>query len=1858
MRRKKFVSKLLSVMLSAAVIVTSSFGGLTLVDVDATEVATEETVVVSDNSADTQQEPATEETVVTDEAADDNAAEKVADEPETKTEDVSDTSEDSKKGAVSEDIGVEKAIDENTTVAELVASSKMDVNIAQVLLYVYNEAYNDGDDVAFDAFALGNVWGINGEIDFDEVVAGAGLTLESITSAKGLGYAKNATGFDLGQTAVLVIADSEFESNTSVESIVLPDALQGIGDNAFKGCKNLEHINVYTEEGLVSDTLPSSLVDRQTKSNIFNNCDSLTSITIPNFKNPSALQLSTSHFANCDGLTEVVISASVSIIPKQMFYASGNPTSGMAVEVKVTGEEEALLEIVEEDAFQCAEVSGVDLSACKKLRSIGARSFAAALVTSNSSEANKATVSLSTFVLPETITSAGLTIGDEAFFKTNLATMSAGEASQVEGTVAIPDYVTKVGKGCFYANKAVRNLVISANLEKIEPFAFYSCEYVENVTQSVDENGDCKVTSIGDMAFYQLGNKLTDDITLNADFLRNMNHLTAIGETNFDIAEGKEDDKPDVEEYSYYNYEAQKKSSQIYGSHVFLRSKIRSAAFPASLRTIASCAFDNAILLQSVSWESDPMLAANQQFVIGTQAFANCVLLEEFVYPRTSERKASFVIKPRCFVYDILLEKFSEEGTVNGNGSANAMPATLTELGGASFMGCMSLETMLIKNNETGVSPKIGPFTFLWCYNLAEAELPSGLEIIPQHMFYDCALTEMPSFEDDVNSVQVIGAAAFFGNRMQTLDLSEFIYLKQIGASAFACIDTQTVETIRTDQQTQAYIISDELEDSDYQTSPLKKVVFPEVLVGTTSLELGNCVFYGAKSLTTVGVPGHMYEGAVLIPMYITDSSCGTSVFADTGITDVVWAYTLADDGGSHKWTTIPKGMFAQTKITDLSKACLPAEDLVMIDSYAYSETLIEELDLSPYVNLETTKSSSFANCWNLAKVIFPINGKYKKINARTFQIGYDKNAEGTGLLNLKERKKYDDELEEKIKSSLTEIDFGGVENIGKRAFACIDEEDKEKYPSSLQMLDFTETNVTLIDENAFAAHVALEKLNLEGVTELGIGCFRLCTSLNLTDAPIADSVTKIGKQAFYKDSSIGEVTFGAGIKSIGEQAFAECAVFDTDEATMDENPGLTLIDFSKATSLTTIGANAFYRTAIKDFDITNTKVKQLQEGAISDCPYLQNVTLNQGLQKINTNAVYGCIALSRFEFWSTTTIVKTAFQKKGSFKNGTDYSTPVKTLSFIVKPVELNLGLGTEMAFPYYVSSTEVSDGEFGKITIGSENNEDDNIHRYVKVLANTTGYYRNDSTKEINKIADSRYFEKTGSYRYNVNGTDVYTFRLIGLEKTPEGADIPFTITNEYEFSSDQYGTLNCTMTLTYNLVVKDIAYYPVLYTDADRKELLSDMQINKETGMTVGASTIRPTAADQIGYKTVYYDIENIIETNWQPPNGNLIVKVDKPEVLIMSTKFTEHVDKVNANTWKVTAEYTNATGVDVTKATSGKNLIFKPKSSGDAVVTIYPENYPSKTITWKVHVTSDISAISLSAPTEAKEGVQLNQKFSVLSKVTMYMEQYVSRKEGTLGNLAKYTDNKIVFTSSNPSVASVDANGVVTIHKVSTKEVPVTFKAVATLSDGSSLVKEFTYNVVYPELASGKEVTDHTGTTVLVTSTGKNPTVTYVKAPSSATSVEIPATMTVNGVTCKVTEVAANAFANNKVLTSVTIPKNVTKIGKKAFYNCASLTKVTFKSGSKLKEIGTAAFQGCKALKKITISSKYLKKIGSKAFYNCSKLKKITVKSKKVTSVGKNAFKGIHKKAVIDVPNSKKGTYKKLFKKGQGKKVKIK
>lgn len=142
------------------------------------------------------------------------------------------------------------------------------------------------------------------------------------------------------------------------------------------------------------------------------------------------------------------------------------------------------------------------------------------------------------------------------------------------------------------------------------------------------------------------------------------------------------------------------------------------------------------------------------------------------------------------------------------------------------------------------------------------------------------------------------------------------------------------------------------------------------------------------------------------------------------------------------------------------------------------------------------------------------------------------------------------------------------------------------------------------------------------------------------------------------------------------------------------------------------------------------------------------------------------------------------------------------------------------------------------------------------------------------------------------------------------------------------------------------------------------------------------------------------------------------------------------------------------------------------------------------------------------------------------------------------------------------------------------------------------------------AVGTKQTVSNGVYKVTKSSSTNKEVTFTKPKSNKkTSLIIPATVKIDGQAYKVTEVEAKAFKNNKKLKSVTIGKNVKKIGKEAF------------SGS-------------------------------------SKLNKITIKSTVLKSVGKNAIKGINAKATIKCPKKQLEKYKKLFKSSTGYKKSMK
>ena len=78
---------------------------------------------------------------------------------------------------------------------------------------------------------------------------------------------------------------------------------------------------------------------------------------------------------------------------------------------------------------------------------------------------------------------------------------------------------------------------------------------------------------------------------------------------------------------------------------------------------------------------------------------------------------------------------------------------------------------------------------------------------------------------------------------------------------------------------------------------------------------------------------------------------------------------------------------------------------------------------------------------------------------------------------------------------------------------------------------------------------------------------------------------------------------------------------------------------------------------------------------------------------------------------------------------------------------------------------------------------------------------------------------------------------------------------------------------------------------------------------------------------------------------------------------------------------------------------------------------------------------------------------------------------------------------------------------------------------------------------------------------------------------AKSVKIPDTVEIKGKTCKVVQIDSNAFKNYSKMTKLTIGKNVTTIGKKAFIGAKKLKNVVI-SGNTLKTIQKGAFKNAK------------------------------------------------------------------------------
>lgn len=294
--------------------------------------------------------------------------------------------------------------------------------------------------------------------------------------------------------------------------------------------------------------------------------------------------------------------------------------------------------------------------------------------------------------------------------------------------------------------------------------------------------------------------------------------------------------------------------------------------------------------------------------------------------------------------------------------------------------------------------------------------------------------------------------------------------------------------------------------------------------------------------------------------------------------------------------------------------------------------------------------------------------------------------------------------------------------------------------------------------------------------------------------------------------------------------------------------------------------------------------------------------------------------------------------------------------------------------------------------------------------------------------------------------------------------------------------------------------------------------------------------------------------------------------------------------------------------------------------------------------------DMSKAGTQTVTVSYKGLQASYDIKVVSITGLKVVPKVT--EYKYGKALDKSGNAVYYVLSDGTEVALPTKDLASVkyrgysrYKTGTQTVTVTYKGYKT-----------TYTVTVTKSGSGTTGTG--GTTSGGATTGKQDD---TKKPGSGTTTRDPAkdpvktpaagtVLTASTGSYKVTKADATAGEvayygpKNKKVTKITIPQTVTIDG------------ITYKVTS----IADKACQNCKKLKTVTIGSN-IAKIGKSAFSGCKAIRTVTIKTTKLKakSIGAKAFKGITKKATFKVPKKQKKAYKKIIcKKGAHKKAKFK
>ena len=1043
-------------------------------------------------------------------------------------------------------------------------------------------------------------------------------------------YPAGKTGtFELPEQ-VTTIGSGVFSNNKSLTSIKISKNVTSIGDEAFLFCVNLEEV--------IFDLDTQGAQELVLGERIFNRCDSLTSLVLPD-----RIKALPDFFVSANAaLTDFVIPETVETIGQYAFYGVSIENITIPSSVTYIGEiafggssssAKTPLNVVFEDGDQPLEVGKQLFFSNSRLQSVTLPKR----LTNISEKMFWSCPSLKQITIPSGVTSVGI----DAFKNTGLETIVFEDSQDPERTVTFADGYMTSGDyggpdsyyGVFVQNTALKSVTLPKGTTRIADYMFYGCTKLEQITiPNTITNGTDGYYAVGRAAFknctalktvdFETGG--TGQITIggsgygksnpNYTFIGSLSNVGAfygcgaLETINFpeNLAGTKDPKGFDVAAISV--------TGQIFENC----AKLANITVAKGTATDNYYYTANDVLLCYKSGDENILLmcapGATGKVVVPNTITKISTLEKEYIDEsscRTVRVGFDFCASVTEIEFeaggtaDLVIDGSFSYNTVQYNGAFSNMksltkvtlPARLTSLGGNAFAQSSALAEVVFE--EDCRLTQIDQYAF-YKTGFTEIVLPDSVKTLGGYLFKDSKL-ETITFPDTLDTLnftfdgcKTLKTVNLTGDGSGDFKLNGGVVYKILKDDAGTVIGRELAYYSYSKTDTAFEIPADviKIQAVAFKDNPyLQTLTFENSTAALTAdksnaLVIGEAAFQGCTALVSVKIPTRLttvgriaFAGCTKLAKVTFEEDC---------------ALQTISEGMFHKCTalssiTIPKkisaidnGAFVASGLQTVTFAADGAKVQLYAEASSYSTSTIPGSSTS-------AKYGVFGNCTKLETVEFNNRLSGTAIPAYTFY--------SCGVLSA--------------------LDKVTINDVGQYAFR-----DCKKLGDGV--IDFSKLTTDTINTYAFYG----------------------CTSL--TNITLSESVQTIDKYAFSKCTNLSKFVLPSSVQTINGYAFDGCTklifvenISDTDED-VDALKNVMYLNsyaFQNCKALTSVDLSGFV-----GYDASHLGI--LYSSTFNGCTSLATVTLPSSLIEIGGSAFKGCTNLASLALPETLeTIGSSAFE-------------------------------------------------------------------------------------------------------------------------------------------------------------------------------------------------------------------------------------------------------------------------------------------------------------------------------------------------------------------------------------------------------------------------------------------------------------------------------------------------------------------------------------------------------------------------------------------------------------------------------------